>query len=326
MFSSPSYRMTTPFYWNRFYFFSIFIFLERCNPLLIWVFMELNLLALLVLCLNIDLYGEIKEFGLYYFLIQSLGRLLFLWGNGVRIYIREFLDSIVFSFAIILKVGIFPLFFWILKLGSSLRSYFLVLILSLQKVPMFFLLFQRNFSFILFLLLFSFFFGRIFIFFFKDFKLILVSSSISTSFWIFWFFSHRVWIFLTFNILYFMTLYFLVRKIEDNFNVDWLKMCLFVFLSGLPPFSLFFFKFFLFSLIFELHVSLLFILWVVRFFRLVGYLKFFYFNFFSYNFFYLHNKFLFTNISFFYLRIFIFFPFLLNYRSKLFKLLSSYLK
>lgn len=269
--------------------------------------------------------------GIYYFILQSLGRLIFLFSINLKDHVAFFGD-IFFIFSLILKIGLFPFFFWVYKLGSCSKPLLTFFILTLQKIPIFIIIFS-NFSMNLFyFFLFSFILGSLLIFFRKDYISMFISSSISSTFWVFLIFLDNLFLFLLFFLIYTFILFLFFYSFEPrNFFLNsytelLLLTGIFIFIVGLPPLSLFFFKLnlrFFFGRSLKIFEFLLF--WIFSFTSLLGYTKFLHFNFFFNRNLYLKNDFQIWKILIFYYLL-IFSLFFVIWKSKLFKLLSSYLK
>ena len=274
-----------------------------------WMIMELNLVVFLsTIYFSKKLLYEKREFvvGLYYFIFQSLGRILFLLSFRFKEHFSWMRELFFFS-SIFLKIGLFPFFFWVYNFGSyssNLRIYF---ILTLQKLPIFLILF-RNFSrFTLYGILFSFVFGSIIIFFRTSYVNVFISSSISSSLWVFLIFLDNLFLFFIFFLSYslFLFLFFVYLDLGASSLVSYSEFLMlipvFIFLSGLPPIRLFFFKVEVSWLIYYFFSSIeFFIFWILRFLALLGYLSFFFSRFFFNKFLYLKHDYGTLKISFFF--------------------------
>lgn len=296
-----------------FYLLRILIFFASSQSFFFWMAMEFNLLSFLFLVYNTN-YGNLKDMGnvyFYYFLMQSLGRVLFLCSLQCK-HLFSLHRDIIFFISLRLKLGIFPIFFWILYLGSSLGLFILFLIVTFQKIPILIILFLINYDILMRILLFSYLFGSFFIFFSSNLNLVLICSSISSTFWVYILFLNNLNIYFTFFCFYtsiFLRVMFFKHSFKEN-KSSIIIVSLFLFLSGFPPFSLFFFKFYLSRWVFFEISFLNFVLfWIFGFFCLLSYIKFFYFNFFFNKFLYLKHNFCFKKISFLVISGLFFFPY-----------------
>lgn len=281
------------------YFLGIFLFLFSIQPVLFWIVIEINLISFIFLIFIIETKKKIfqEESIFLYFIIQSLGRFLFL----LRIYLKEeiyiFYD-LFFLVSLTLKLGIFPLFFWIVDIGRSLGCIIFILILSVQKIPIFLIFFNIISRFTLLFLFSSLAFGGLIIFFSRNIYDVLIYSSIYSSFWVYLIYLQDLYFYLSFFFIYFISIFFLVsNRVFSKENI--FRVRFFIFICGLPPFSIFFFKFFIVYNAFQINLNSFFLLfWTFRFISLIGYFKFFYSIFFLDKFLYLKDKFCFKKISF----------------------------
>lgn len=292
--------------------------------------MEVNMVlftAIIFITRYKDLNQEIFRNCLFYFFVQSLGSFLFV----IRFLLSQysFISRRLFGLSLILKIGLFPMHFWVFKFSLLLELVPFILFITWQKVPFFFIIFNFFSDFIFILLIINTFIGSIIIWISKSFKSLLVSSSIYSSFWIFILFFYSVnSIFFFFSVysFFFLSLNYLGNKINFILDFRHLFYLLFlIFLLGLPPFRLFFYKIILSSvLIFEFRLIEILLFWISAFFSLFGYVKLLYRSFFSNFVHYINNEKIFFFKSFFYIRVPLTLVFLL-YWSKLFKLSGSYL-
>lgn len=299
-----------------------------------WMLIEVNLIIFLMVIYYLrKFYFKEERFGvrIYYFILQSLGRLIFL----LRINSKDLgflLGDWIFIFSIFLKIGLFPFFFWVYKLGECSGYIITFFILTFQKIPLFIILFFNFRNNILFLIFFSFIFGSFMIYFSFNYLFLFISSSISSSFWVYLIFLDNFYLFSIFFLIYTFSLFLFFFFLESrNFSLlsygEFLLLTvIFIFLVGLPPMRLFFFKFNI-SFFFGLGLGSLELLlfWFLRLVSLFGYTKFFFSYFVMNEILYLKNEFWISKISFFYFNLIFFLCFLI-WKSKLYKLLSSYLK
>lgn len=305
--------ITTSFiYFFFFYLIRILFFLTRGRVLIYWVFIEINLINfILILSFFSSKFDLKKEVSFYYFLIQSLGSLIFLFSSSIFDSLNLDLDILVLL-ALRLKLAIFPLFSWFFFLRSSLRSIIFILIITFQKIPIFLILFNFSTNYLSLFLLFSFISGSILIFFRSNVFALLIRSSISRSFWIYLIFLEDNKIFFLFFLFYTLTIFFFFGEESSIHN-----LILFCFLCGLPPFSLFFFKFFLVNFL-RFNFFFLFFFILFRFVRLIGYTKFFFFNFFSEKIPYWKHEILFKIKLYIGITFFFCFPLLIQSQCKLY--------
>lgn len=276
--------MISWFYVFIFYFFRLNLFLNANCPILFWVMIEINLISFcLIILIEKSIYVKMDStnYIIYYFIVQSRASILFLsnysfldWGS---IFNREH----IFLVSMILKIGLFPLFFWIFTLRRRLSFIRLLILLTFQKIPLFSIIYNLNSHRLELILFFSFIRGRLILLYRNNFLFICISSSISYSFILYFFFFFSFKFFLGFFLLYrlFLGSMLMLLRLDSPLNRQLLFWC-FCFFLGLPPMGLFFFK-----LLFAQEIYFLFgrlevlSFWAFTFLGLMGYLKFFYYSF-----------------------------------------------
>lgn len=299
MVSPPLPRMIMSwFYVIVFYSIRILSFFNYNNPILFWILIELNLLSfslILLLDKRFSLKKDRLNYLVFYFLIQSRASILFLsnfcfgeWGSIFNV-------DMIFLISMILKIGLFPLFFWVYRIRGSLRFTGLFLLLTSQKIPLLLGLFSCRSTITFYILSFSLFSGSLILFFRVDFVSMLISSSISYRFIMYLLFCYSPLLFITFFFIYRGFVFLSLSSFFERSLVS--HKFLFIFFSffiGLPPLRLFFYKY-----IFSCELTLLtgssemLMFWAFRLVSLVGYLKFFYFSFYERVPLYLKNEFCF---------------------------------
>lgn len=305
-YSPPPWMITSKSYLTLIYFVRIILFLNYTRPFIFWVMTELNLILFIFMIVRIDglkYKQEIHDLIIFYFIIQSIASILILRDF---FFSREFFifnSEMIFICAILIKLGIFPFFFWIFKVSQFLNKKALCILLTLQKVPFFFVLFNSfNFS-LSFILFFSFISGSVLIFYRLDIIFLIVASSVASRYWIFYLYSYSFFFFIFYFSLYSIFLFSFFYRIEYNFlnSLNSLFFIfLFTFLLGLSPISLFFFKFYtMFFFLINYKVLEIVSFWILRFLCLFGYRKFFFKSFFF-------NFEIYSSVFYFYLKNFFF--------------------
>lgn len=254
--------------------------------MLFWVIMELNLLSFSLVLLVDKTFSSKQDrlnYLVFYFLIQSRASILFLSNFCFRDWGSIFNVDNIFLLSLVLKIGLFPLFFWVFRIREALRFLGLFLLLTFQKVPLLIGLFCCDSPILFYVLLLSLISGSLILFFSPRFISIILRSSISYRFIIFLLFIYSfkffIFFFLTYRFFVFIALNFFFEK---DFLSDRVLFLVFSFFMGLPPLSLFFFKYlFRFEIVSLFGYSELLLFWACRLLRLVGYLKFFYYSFYE---------------------------------------------
>lgn len=261
-----------------FYFIILSSFFSFSSFLLFWIFLELNLvLYLLVISFRSSINGRNYYQLLFYFMIQSLGSIVFLTIVFISFFSFESHIQFLAVLSVILKIGVYPFYSWVLGISSWISSYLIGLLLRMQKIPLFFLMFNFNSHWLLILLCVNLIFGSLIILKSKFITSIIIFSSIYRTFW---FFCCRILdykAFIIFLIQYLFLVYWLLKENSLSPQRNIYLIFISMFLIGIPPLSFFFFKFYSIRLILlEFSYYLFFILWLSTFVSFVGYLTFFF--------------------------------------------------
>nr|YP_009176388.1 NADH dehydrogenase subunit 2 [Prosthiostomum siphunculus]ALI86953.1 NADH dehydrogenase subunit 2 [Prosthiostomum siphunculus] len=120
-----------------------FLTISGSNLFIIYLGMEINMFGIIpfiILNSNYNI-GKINV-GIYYFLVQVFGSILFLWGALINISLLG-----IIGFAI--KMGVSPFFLWVPSIFKRLDWFSIIIISTIQKIPSFVVLrevfdFQNN--------------------------------------------------------------------------------------------------------------------------------------------------------------------------------------
>lgn len=291
------------FLFSTTYLFLFFLFFNLSRPFLFWCLIELSVLLFILICYRGNKsYRELGASRLFYFVIQLYSSILLIYSFCSR-YLRDvgYLKDVLIVISISLKISIFPFQFWRIKFRNVLNWETFWLFITLQKIPVLFFLFQVTNNIINFRLWLCLISGTIIILFSQTLNDLIISSSLYSIFWLNFIFDYSVRYFFYFNIYYFSCLYFILYPSK---NVGEPALWGSIFLLGLPPLSLFFFKFdVLIFALFKLSISEFLLVWLFTFFSVFGYLKHFFNLFFFKISLYLKNENFTKIISFFYLRV-----------------------
>jgi len=109
----------------------IVIRLTRKNLFMIWFGLELNMFGVIPLILLNSTEEKKRELnaGLYYFIIQVLGRMMFSWGSIIG---RR---SLVGVLGLIIKMGVSPFFWWVPAVIRRLDWFRILILSTVQKLP-----------------------------------------------------------------------------------------------------------------------------------------------------------------------------------------------
>lgn len=242
------------------------------SSFLYWVMLELNMTLFILLISDLNLNTR-KNICLFYFLIQSLGSFLFLYG----VLLDDVFKIIYATTGLTLKLGLFPLYFWVYKISISLTSFNFTILITYQKLFGLYYLFMFFYSYVIidYLIVSNAIVGCYLIYISKNLKEILISSSIYNSLFFILLYHMNFEILVIFVICYFSFLFLLVRmKLCDRL---YYYITFIVFLCRFPPLRPFFIKIFLLSNWFTLmRFSCSVIFWFATFLSSCFYLKFCY--------------------------------------------------
>lgn len=218
----------------------VFVFLSS-NIYSFWFTLEIQTIIFLgLLQISINKKIEFRGPGLFYFIIQSLGSMVFLFTFIFENSIFNFSNlDILWLLMICLKRGIIPFHLWVYEISDNIESLILSLLITLHKIPMIsFVFFNITDLVYIYFLIFS--FIPIYLIFFshriKDFS---ISSSIYINIWFILSMSFNIYVFLIFSLVYFFFFYNFLNLI-NKFNFI-LAICV-VFIISLPPSAMFFLK------------------------------------------------------------------------------------
>lgn len=277
--------IVAPFIVEVSYIYCLFLFLSSRSIVLFWLFIELNLcIILIILCKTNLLDSNTYKFnlGVYYFIIQSLGRILFIISACLMELFPINLSQFIIGLRLSLKAGLWPFHFWFYNFTLSASPLVFFLILTLQKFPLLFIIFIIRPLVILFLCM-NIIIGLFYLFYSNsNLFYALISSSLYSVLWVYIFFCNSFLCYLYFFLGYrICVMFFCSRKDFVSFNLDhgfkFSLICAILFLLRLPPFGIFFLK--LFSLIYlSCYISdiLMAIIWIISFGSLIGYIRVFY--------------------------------------------------
>lgn len=253
----------------------MFCFINH-SILLIWFFIELNLLRFVGLCWgtqaedNFSLKPSIK-----YFSIQAFSSVLFMSSFLFWNLVNFNLFFYISCYFIFIKLGFAPFHLWVLSVGSQLNTSIFIWLLVPQKLIPLFLLKEMEFT------RFFFIFIRgaicaIFSIIQVKIKNVLIISSVFSLIWIYLriHLSRTTWIsfFISYSIIILYCIQIILRDRENLINIigfnhdkskknSYLYLISLFFLSGLPPSPLFFLKI---RILFDLSFNSIFIiLWII---------------------------------------------------------------
>lgn len=262
---------------------SYFILFSFNSFILTWLGIEINIIIfILIVIFSSDTYRQGYKYneGLYYLAVQSLGSMIFVMGSLISNILSDLVISFFLFFSLSIKIGLFPFHNWFFKICSSITNFSFCLLLRYQKFPFFFILSWLDES-LLFILLFSnIVFGSIMLFFSQDIVNLLISSSIYFNFWGYFivtsnFYLGRLYFFIYYLFLINLNLSFRYFNQDFNSYSSFIWFIFILFSLGLPPVSIFFFKFYVLDFyLYSLNYLFFILFWAFTFFRVVSYFFF----------------------------------------------------
>lgn len=250
------------------YLISVVLFFNSSSSLVFWIILEINVLCFSIMAIR---WGERISTLLYYILIQTSGSLIYL----IHVFLDESWSScLILTFALFIKMGAFPFQFWVLSMANSVEWKTFLVLLTLQKIPRVAILFTQESLLIFWVCLFNIFIGSFMLIFTRFLKELFVSSSIYINFWNYIILSLFPIGFVFFFFLYRIRIYWRIGSLIEFKSIS--AALVSSFLIGLPPFSIFFLKFFFIDLMSAVIRWLLFIfVWLASLLCVAGYVKYF---------------------------------------------------
>lgn len=253
-----------------------------------WILMEVNTVLFLVYVglinfnhpfrLSSDTINQL----FYYFILQSCVSILILMSLNLRKNSSFFLESSTFfDICFLFKIGLFPFYFWVIKIIKYLDWFGTFLLLGPQKIYFLFFIFFNLSKFWYLVLWINLFLGPTIIISSFRIRELLLGSSIRRTIILFFLFNSSVIIFVLFIIVYLFCVFLLLKN--SHFDSIFSSILFFsvslVFLSS-PFFPFFLLKFQMFIFAYKmLDLFEFFWFWLGLFACFMGYLCFFFFNF-----------------------------------------------
>lgn len=262
----------------------ILIFINCSSLLVFWVAMEINIILLVTRIYTFldDQKKSVSSGAFRYLIVQTLGRLVFFARVCLEFSSNSEFAELILIASLSAKMGIFPFHSWIFQIESFINKISMTLILSTQKIPIIIILGRtssRGGTIIITLTALA---GSFILIRSKNLTDLVVSSSIYFTFW-----SWNLWIvgmkvFLTRYIIYTVFTLILMKMgeyAEKGFRDINLKRAVVLsslFLIGLPPARMFFFKLQSVQMIWEtIGIRVISIVWFSVVLSTLGYLKVF---------------------------------------------------
>lgn len=255
------------------YLFVLSLFISFNSIFLFWLFLELNM-VIFILFMWFYRNNSFTHL-MFYFLIQSFASLLILIFCLDSFNSLEKLTFFIFPIMVFLKMGVYPFHEWVISSSNYLDDKIICLLLTLQKFPLFILVFYFfDYKLILFLSA-NLIFGRLIVYFCSRLGSIIIFSSIYSTFWFF----SRLGVGYNFLLLFLIQYIILLWSLYQIDSLSEEKNVVFIysgfFLIGIPPFFFFFLKYY--SILFlcaDLGMLVIILVWFSSFVSFIGYVKF----------------------------------------------------
>nr|YP_010600869.1 NADH dehydrogenase subunit 2 [Cacopsylla jukyungi]WAL33199.1 NADH dehydrogenase subunit 2 [Cacopsylla jukyungi] len=232
------------------YILSISFSLSSNSWLSIWIGMEMNLLTFIFLVLNTKSFNS-SESSIKYFLIQSVGSLLFLFSITTQsTFCNEsfFIYALAPPLALMLKSGIAPLHVWTPDISMKLSPLNLFLFITMQKMVPMLIMFSSWSILVKWIIPLNIIIGSLGGISQSSMNKMVIFSSINNSGWMMLSLTESMFLFYIFFLFYFKMNFLLIMFLVEN-SIKWtvqiktqnfFKKLSFVSLmmsmSGLPPF------------------------------------------------------------------------------------------
>nr|QKK36461.1 NADH dehydrogenase subunit 2 [Trioza erytreae] len=236
------------------YLLSIIFSLSSSSWILIWMGMEMNLISFIFIMLNHPIYMMKMESSMKYFLIQSLGSLIFLLtiNNSMIYYNEKFLIfAMVPPMALMLKSGMAPLHSWTPMIVNKFSMKNVFLFFTLQKLVPFFILFSSWNYMISYISNINIIIGTIGGMTQSSLIKMMIFSSINNTGWMMMSMMNSFSLFLLYFMNYFVLSFFMMKFIFKlqikwiiqinilSMKIKWFYFMTVMSLSGFPPFMSF---------------------------------------------------------------------------------------
>lgn len=247
---------------------------SRKNFLLVWFGFELNLFRTIPLLLKENSHSA-KNKILVYFIVQVVGSILFVWGSmiiGISLFC---------VLGVLLKLGVFPFFFWVSPLITDLKWFSIFVILVLKKIPGFFILrhtLDLDSFWVFWCCFFTLVVSTIYLYNqVTSLKSLLAWSSINKRGLLVLLCSSSFLVFIVYFVVYrllvsLICFFFRFEKKEGNYlgsyffskqSLFYVGLLVFFFFVGLPPFLVFIYKVLFFYHLVRIKLNLLFLMLMV---------------------------------------------------------------
>lgn len=268
------------FIFSVFYFFMLLIMFCTRNFFVFWTIIELRTLVFIGVAYS--LFKNNFSPLLLFFIIQSL--------SAFSLILFYFIDfSVGFSVALLLKLSIFPFYFWYLNLIPLFNNSIFFLSSTIFKLPSIFIISNFycfiNFSVLFMSALLTITIGALVIINSNDLRFVLIASSVVNNSWFVFTQYANMLLFIAYFVIYRLLLFYVLYivntqstyrfvNIENSYSNTQVVLCLFT-MAGLPPFPLFFIKMSLVHFISSYSNSsfYVFVLILIRVATILGYLK-----------------------------------------------------
>lgn len=216
------------------------IVLRSSSWILIWLGLELNLISFLPF---INLNRKQKKNRIIYYLVQSYGSLLILFGGLLEENFHRFFWLVLIG--LILKMGIIPFHFWVPTIIIDFNIFQCFVLLTWQKLAPLSIFLILNFdSLIWTLIILNRVLGSVIVINSVDIRLVILFSSINHIGWLFSILSNTklLWFYLIIYFILLIPIFINLNNLIINVEINKSLMLNILNLGGIPPLSGFFLK------------------------------------------------------------------------------------
>lgn len=216
------------------------IVLSSSSWILIWLGLELNLISFLPF---INLNRKQKKNRIIYYLVQSYGSLLILFGGLLEENFHRFFWLVLIG--LILKMGIIPFHFWVPTIIIDFNIFQCFVLLTWQKLAPLSIFLILNFdSLIWTLIILNRVLGSVIVINSVDIRLVILFSSINHIGWLFSILSNTklLWFYLIIYFILLIPIFINLNNLIINVEINKSLMLNILNLGGIPPLRGFFLK------------------------------------------------------------------------------------
>lgn len=211
---------------------------------------------------------------IFYFIIQSGARIIFLLANLNMSLIYSGVSDLLITTAILTKLGLFPMHTWVYEIINFMEPKIAAILITFQKYPLIVLANELISEAMIVMILVRTIAGSLLMYFRKNLNQIIISSSIYSTVWILILARERLIILIIFYSSYFFISWFLMERTERRKELPMISGILFF--LGLPPINMFFLKVFSIEIIVKrINKEAVYLIFISTMISIISYIKIF---------------------------------------------------